>query len=258
MKHRDEEGHMGGNSISQSASHPANEDTESTGQGTAAGIVLPARFPLGLKVGFWFCMVIAVAVVIRRVVALSTPPSPDAPPQLTGLDAYFAAHATLTYVHILCALAFVLLLPMLFWRRTRNSVLLQRAIFPLGLIVGITAYAMSVDAVGGWLERAAVLFFNTLFLFALYRAFMDARAGNRPQQQRWMLRAIAILLGIATTRPVMGVFFATSRLTHLTPAQFFGIAFWIGFSINTLVMELWLRKRGRAAFAWPRAAKEEV
>jgi hypothetical protein len=253
MKHRDQEGRMNGNSISHSASHPAShpasQDAESTGQGTAAAIVLPARFLLGLKIGFWFCIVIAVAVVIRRVVALSTPPSPNTPPQLAGLDAYFAAHATLTYVHILCALAFVLLLPMLFWHRTRNSVALERTIFPLGVIVGITAYAMSVHAVGGWLERAAVLFFNTLFLFALYRAFMDARAGNRPQQQRWMLRAIAILLGIATTRPVMGVFFATSPLTHLTPAQFFGIAFWIGFSLNTLVMELWLRARGRAAFA---------
>jgi hypothetical protein len=38
----------------------------------------------------------------------------------------------------------------------------------------------------------------------------------------------------------MGVFFATAPLTHLTPRQFFGIAFWIGFSLNTLVMELWL------------------
>jgi hypothetical protein len=210
---------------------------------------IAARFPLSLKIGFWFCMVIAIAVVIRRIVALSTPPSPNAPPQLAGLDAYFAAHATLTYVHILCALAFVLLLPLLFWRRTRNSVPLQRAIFPLGLIVGITAYAMSTHAVGGWLERAAVLFFNTLFLFALSRAWLFSRSTDRPQQQRWMLRAIAILLGIATTRPVMGIFFATSTATHLTPAQFFGIAFWIGFSLNTVVMELWLRTKGKTAFA---------
>ena len=57
---------------------------------------------------------------------------------------------------------------------------------------------------------------------------------------RWIARAIAILLGIATTRPVMGVFFATSRLTHLEPRQFFGIAFWAGFSINTIIVELWL------------------
>jgi hypothetical protein len=38
----------------------------------------------------------------------------------------------------------------------------------------------------------------------------------------------------------MGIFFATSRLTHLEPRQFFGIAFWIGFSINTIAVELWL------------------
>jgi hypothetical protein len=225
------------------SSDPVGDQVESEAQGIAA------RFPLGLKIGFWFCMVIAIAVVIRRIVALATPPSPNAPPQLAGLDTYFAAHAALTYVHILCALVFVLLLPLLFWRRTRNSATLQRVIFPLGLIVGITAYAMSAHAVGGWLERAAVLFFNTLFLFALYRAWLLSRSNDRPQQQRWMLRAIAILLGIATTRPVMGVFFATSTITHLTPRQFFGIAFWIGFSLNTVVMELWLRTKGKTAFA---------
>lgn len=211
--------------------------------------VFDVRFPLGLRIGFWFCMVIAVAVVIRRVVALSTPPSASAPPQLAGLDAWFTSHAALTYVHILCALAFVLLLPLLFWSRTRGSRTVQRAVYPLGLIVGLTAYGMSVFAVGGWLERFAVLFFNTLFLFALYRAFAFDRAGDRRQKQRWLLRAIAVLLGIATVRPVMGIFFATSPLTHLTPQQFFGIAFWIGWSINTLVMELWLRTKGRTALA---------
>ena len=95
---------------------------------------------------------------------------------------------------------------------------------------------------GGWVERSAVLVFNTLFLFALLRAWFYARNGDRAHKQRWMLRAIAILLGIATTRPVMGVFFATASRTHLTPARFFGIAFWIGFSVNTLAIELWLRR----------------
>jgi hypothetical protein len=42
----------------------------------------------------------------------------------------------------------------------------------------------------------------------------------------------------------MGIFFATSPLTHLAPSQFFGIAFWIGFSINTVAVEIWLRSRG--------------
>jgi len=43
----------------------------------------------------------------------------------------------------------------------------------------------------------------------------------------------------------MGLFFATARLTHLLPQQFFGIAFWIGFSINVLIFELWIRSVDR-------------
>lgn len=200
-------------------------------------------FPMSLNAGFWACVVISVGVVLRRVVALSRPPNSNVPSQLAGLDAWFASHAALTYVHILCALTFVCLLPLLFWRRTRGSVALERAFFLLGSVVGITAYAMSAYAVGGWLEQAAVLVFDTLFLTSLARAFVWGRRGNNWEKQRWMLRAVAILLGIATTRPVMGVFFATSRLTHLTPSQFFGVAFWIGFSLNAIVMELWLRRR---------------
>ena len=203
--------------------------------------VLSMHFPLAMRIGFWLSIAIAVAVVLRRLFALSTPPNPDAPPQLAGLDAFFVSHAAVTYVHILCALVFVSILPLRFWRRTRDSLLLERAFFVLGVVVGGTAYAMSVHAVGGWLERSAVLFFNTLFLASLARAFLGVRRGDRALTQRWTLRAIAILLGIATTRPVMGIFFATSRLTNLTPRQFFGIAFWIGFSINVLVIELWLR-----------------
>jgi len=74
------------------------------------------------------------------------------------------------------------------------------------------------------------------------------------EKRRWLMRAVAILLGIATTRPVMAVFFATSRLTHLQPSQFFGIAFWIGFSINTLAMEWWLRATSSRRMAQDRTA----
>lgn len=199
------------------------------------------RYPRWLRIGFWACIVIAVAAVVVRAVALLRPPGPNAPPQLASLDSYFATHAALTWTHILCAVAFVLLLPFLFWRRTAGSAGLTRAFFALGLIVAATAYAMSAHAVGGWLERTAVLFFNTLFIACLFKAWTFARKADTAKTQQWTLRAIAVLLGIATTRPVMGVFFATSRLTHLTPHQFFGIAFWIGFSINTIAIELWLR-----------------
>jgi hypothetical protein len=163
---------------------------------------------------------------------------------MVTLDAAFASHTGLTLAHILPAMAFVLLTPFVLLRRSR-AVWIERLLFPLGAVVGVTAYAMSTYSIGGWVERSAVLFFNSLFLFSLARAYWYMHRGEPLQKMRWMLRAIGILLGIATTRPVMGVFFATSRLTHLEPRQFFGIAFWIGFSINTIAIEFWLRPRKR-------------
>jgi hypothetical protein len=95
------------------------------------------------------------------------------------------------------------------------------------------AYAMSKYSVGGWVERSAVLFFNSLVLFSLFRAWHLRR--EPVLTLRWMTRAIAVLLDIATTRP-MRTFFANSSVTHLSPEQFFGIAFWIGFSINPVIV----------------------
>ncbi len=195
--------------------------------------------PLWLRIGFWICTAMAVAVVVRRVFALAFP-RPSAAPQLAALDNFFASHAALTLAHIIPALAFVLVAPFVVFRASTWA---KRLIFPLGAVVGITAYAMSVHAVGGWVERSAVLFFNSLFLFSLLRAFVYRLRQDSSLERRWLMRSIAILLGIATTRPVMGVFFATSPATHLTPQQFFGIAFWIGFSINTLAFEFWIRSR---------------
>jgi hypothetical protein len=203
-----------------------------------------SKAPLGLRTGFWACIAISVAVVLRRIVALAAP-SPSAAPQLEILDASFASHTALTLAHIIPALAFVILIPIVLLRAPGKAMWAERILFPLGAIVGLTAYAMSAFAVGGWIERSAVLCFNTWFLFSLVRAFVYRRRAELAFERRWLLRSIVVLLGIATTRPVMGVFFATSRLTHLTPNQFFGIAFWIGFSINALVVEVWLHSRAR-------------
>jgi hypothetical protein len=203
-----------------------------------------SKSPLILRIGFWVCVAIAVAVVLRRLFALASP-SHNGPPQMAGLDDAFASHAALTLAHIVPAVFFVLLSPFAVFARFAKLSWPDRLLFPLGVVVGLTAYAMSAYSVGGWTERSAVLLFDSLFLFALGRAYWHGRQGEMQLKRRWMLRAIAILLGIATTRPVMGVFFATSRATHLTLAQFFGIAFWIGFSINVLVFELWIRSCDR-------------
>jgi Predicted membrane protein (DUF2306) len=214
-------------------------------EGTGSELAGRRRASLPLRLGFWASIVIALAAALRRVVAL-VHPSQTAPPPMSSLDAVFASHTTLTLAHILPAMAFVLLTPLVLFRRS-GAQWPERLLFPLGAVVGITAYAMSSYSIGGWVERSAVLFFNSLFLFSLGRAYWYKHRGEPLQKRRWLSRAIGILLGIATTRPVMAIFFATSPLTHLEPRQFFGIAFWIGFSINTILVELWLRSRQRSS-----------
>ncbi|MGC2398347.1 MAG: DUF2306 domain-containing protein [Acidobacteriaceae bacterium] len=206
---------------------------------TNVGATPGMSIPIWMRTGFWICIVIALAVVIRRVLALAWP-ARSGPPQMVELDGVFVSHAALTLAHILPAAAFVILLPLVFLRRFSHLMWPERWLFPLGAIVGLTAYAMSTYSVGGWVERSAVLFYNSLFLFSLAQAWNYKRQGDWLLKRRWLLRGSGVLLGIATTRPVMGVFFATSQLTHLQPQQFFGIAFWIGFSINWIVVESWL------------------
>lgn len=202
-----------------------------------------SRHPLWLLAGFWLCVLIAIAVVVRRLIELIRP-SHGGPPQMASLDATFSSHAVLTAMHIIPAAIFVLLSAALLLRRTGGE-WLERLFFPFGFVTGATAYAMSYWAVGGWVERSAVLVFNTWFLFSLGRAYWFRLRDEPSRKREWMTRAVGILLGIATTRPVMGVFFATSFRTHLGPSQFFGIAFWIGFSINASVIELWLHSKRR-------------
>jgi len=203
------------------------------------------RYPLWLLTGFWVCVVIAIGAVVRRLIALTRAPSGGSSP-LAVLDAAFDSHAALTLVHIVPAALFVIVAACVLLRRRAENDWLETTFFVLGAVTGLTAYAMSRYAVGGWVERSAVLVFNTWFLLSLSRAYWFRFHGDGAPKREWMTRAVAVLLGIATTRPVMGVFFATSPRTHLSPHDFFGIAFWIGFSINAVAVEFWLRSKTRA------------
>ncbi len=162
---------------------------------------------------------------------------------LSALESGVASHSVLTAMHIIPAALFVLVAAKLLLRPIGGD-WQERIFFLLGAFTGLTAYGMSVYA-GGGVELSAVLVFNTWFLWSLVCAYWCRVRGERVRKRAWMTRAVGVLLGIATTRAVMVVFFATSARTHLRPNQFFGIAFWVGFSINMLVAELWLRSKRR-------------
>ena len=203
---------------------------------------------------FLVLCVIAAAAAVRRIVVLIVPPVVQRVPQMAALDLDFASHKALTLCHIVPALVFVVLLPLWFMQRLYTPRRAQRirnrpevhrwvtyALFVLGSVIGVTALPMSLRPVGGVNEAAAAILYDCLFLFSLGRAWVTLRRGDMVLHRAWMMRGIAVLLGIATTRPVMGVFFATEPVTHLQPQQFFGTAFWIGFTVTYIAGEAYLR-----------------
>jgi len=197
--------------------------------------------------------VIGGAASIRRIVALAYPVQ-NAPAQLAVLDAAFAQKSLLTLLHIVPALVLVSLVPFQFSRRFRNRHIrvhrwMGRLCVSLGLVIGISALGLIRNPIGGPVEVSAILVFDAIFLISLVKAFVHIRRREVAQHREWIIRAMSVALGVATVRPIMGVFFATGRFTGLTPHGFFGMAFWTGFLVTLLTGELWIRYSRQVSFS---------
>jgi uncharacterized membrane protein len=192
-------------------------------------------------------ILIGAVMVVRRALNLLAPSTPSARfPEAAAMDAAFARYRSLTMIHIVPGLLFLVLAPFQFVRTLRNHRprlhrWMGRVTVASGLITGVSALLLSSrTAIGGANERAATRLFALLFLFSLSKAFVSIRSGDVTLHREWMIRAFAIGLAVATVRPIVGVFFATRSLTQLTPHEFFGIAFWLGFTIHLIAAEVWI------------------
>lgn len=188
---------------------------------------------------------VALARTIRLLPILVNRPSPLVTPP--PIDYMFAQFPWLTLVHILPGLLFMVLGPLQFNAGLRTKYpkrhRLSGRIFVLcSLIIGVTALVMSfaMPAIGGVNQAAATALFALYFLFAISKAFWHIRRREVAAHREWMVRAFAIGLAVATIRPIVGLFYATSRLSGLTPYEFFGTAFWLGFVLHLMAAETWI------------------
>src|SRR5436309_3390451 len=110
------------------------------------------------RVGIWLVVLtlcaIAVAVAIRRLTALAHPSLNTASPA-AALDMLFAAKAGLTRGHVIAGLALAMLIPAQLSARVRYRFpsvhrWLGRALVVIGVVVGVTGYAMATIPIGGW------------------------------------------------------------------------------------------------------------
>jgi uncharacterized membrane protein len=194
--------------------------------------------------GVIFLAFIGAAAVTRRTLVLFWPQTfaGNASPA-AALDAGFARHRALTLVHILPGATFLVLASLQFVPGIREKHpnvhrWTGRILVVLGLIIGSTALIMSYRMnIGGPNETAATTLFGIVFLICLIKGYRHIRRKEVARHREWMIRAYAVALGVATTRPIVGMFFGFRRMT---PHEFFGIAFWLGFTITFLAAEAWI------------------
>jgi uncharacterized membrane protein len=189
--------------------------------------------------------IIGIAAVTRRVLDLTHVISPTSETMRGGaFDAGFAQYPLLTLTHIIPGVLFMVLGPLQFVRRIRARHiwlhrLLGRVYVASSVVIGLSALILAFNtSIGGAVETAATLVFAPFFLFALANAVVHVRRHEIAGHREWMIRAFAIGLAVATMRPLIGLFFA---LTTLTPQQFFGYVFWIGFLLHVVAAETWIR-----------------
>ena len=190
---------------------------------------------------------IGLAAATRRAVVLIHPiPTAAAAPNVpknpaAQLDGGFLQHRLRTFAHIVPATIYLLLLPFQFIRRirTRHPRFHRwngRILVVLGIFVAFSAIALSrTNSIGGVNEAAATTLYALLLFWFLIAGFRSARRRDFTTHRQWMLRAYGVTLGVATTRPIVGIFFATRKLT---PHEFFGTAFWLGFTLTLIAAEV--------------------
>jgi len=208
-----------------------------------------------------FLALIGIAVATRRTVVLLKPGGLSARNNpAAALDSAFADRRTLTLLHILPAMLFMVLGPLQFVRSLRAKYPYMhrwsgRVFLTASAIVGVTGLTLAFGkTIGGVDEKAAIVLFGSFFLIALAKGLWHALRREFAQHREWMLRGYAIGLAVATIRPIMATFFAVAVLRghRPEPREFFGTAFWIGFTLQTIAAEIWIN------YTRPRAAAQIV
>src|SRR6267378_4312027 len=205
-----------------------------------------ARF---MWVAVIFLAFIGIAVATRRSVVLLRPGALSSwNNPAAELDAAFTDRRTLPLTHILPAMLFIVLGPLLFVRGLRSKYpqvhrWCGRIFLAVSAVVGVTGLTLAFGkTIGGVDEKAAVILFGSFFLIALAKALWHAMRREFAQHREWMIRGYATGLAVATVRPIMGTFFAAAVLRghQPVPHDFFGTAFWIGFTVQMIAAEIWI------------------
>ena len=156
----------------------------------------------------------------------------------------YIQHPWVALLHIIPGLLFLTLAPLQFVARIRKRHIslhrgLGRILATCAAITGLFALvaAFRFPAFGGIGTQVATVFFGAIFLFSLAKAIYHIRRREVRLHREWMIRTFALAMGVATIRVSVGLFL---NLSGLGFEEVFGTSFWLGFSVNLLVAEVWI------------------
>lgn len=166
----------------------------------------------------------------------------------------YVAHPWIAYGHMVPGVLYLLGAPLQLSHRFRSRHYtlhrrLGRVLLACALLSGVLSVVLGiVFAWGRGAETSATLVYGSWFVVCLTLAFRAIRAGHVAQHRRWMVRAFAVGVGVATIRIWVGLFtgvqlglLGMSGETMPLRATF-GIAFWLGLSMHVAFAEWWLRR----------------
>ena len=159
-------------------------------------------------------------------------------------EAWFASNPLLTMVHVTAGCLFLALAPFQFSASLRQRhPRLHRITGRIALVAAVPTVLSellfaALSPFGGMAAASAIFLFGTIFLVALFKAFVAIRRGDVARHREWMLRLVSIGAGIATVRVVSIPLLA---LTGRPPLELLAASFWLGLGLTYFTAELWIR-----------------
>lgn len=156
----------------------------------------------------------------------------------------YVHHPEVALLHMVPGLLFLTLAPLQFVARIRQRRIglhrrLGWMLATCAALSGLFALVVNVrlPAFGGISTQAATVFFGAIFLFSLAKAIRHIRRKEVRLHREWMIRTFALAMAVASIRVYVGLFTALAGRDF---AEVFGTSFWLGFSTNLLVAEVWI------------------
>tara|TARA_R110002073_G_scaffold14554_1_gene59321 strand:- start:101920 stop:102534 length:615 start_codon:yes stop_codon:yes gene_type:complete len=198
-----------------------------------------------VKVLIWIAIVIFVSLGVVASIN-QMPPDPN------SYNPGFVKHPIMTWLHAIPGLLFMVLGPFQFIPSIRRKYPLYhkisgRIILVSCLLLGISAlmivftfpYTRINENLSDLSEQIPNTFFALLFLIFAFLGYYYIRKKNITKHRKYMIRVFAIGLGISLFRIIIIV----TAIMGMNPLLYFGVFFWLGFSITWACAEVYIKVR---------------